>query len=196
MLSSYQEKADTRLILHAIDLAKTHQRIIIRCDDTDVLVLLLYYRASVYLTGEIYMHAGHVVKTTNRERYIPVHLMFKVIGKSVCRCLPAFHALTGCDTTNSLFRIGKKSAFKILECHIEDLRELSTFAVSSTINVESAYKLAMYLYGNKKLVKECKSLDEIRYIIATTSDKSASLLPPTDDAFYQHALRAFYQAYI
>ena len=44
MLSSNQEEADTRLILHAIDLAKTHQRIIIRCDDTDVLVLLLYYR--------------------------------------------------------------------------------------------------------------------------------------------------------
>ena len=137
------------------------------------------------------MHAGHVVNTANREIYIPVHLMVKVIGKTVCRCLPAFHAFTGCDTTSSLFRIGKKSAFKILECNIEDLRELSIFAVE-----ESAYKLAMYLYGNNKLVKECKTLDEIRYLIATTSDKSASLLPPTDDAFYQHALRGFYQAYI
>ena len=42
-LFSTQEEADTRLVLHVIDLATTHTRVIVRCDDTDVLVLLLYY---------------------------------------------------------------------------------------------------------------------------------------------------------
>lgn len=38
----YQEEADTRLVLHAIHLAQSHSRLIIKCDDTDVLVLLVY----------------------------------------------------------------------------------------------------------------------------------------------------------
>jgi uncharacterized LabA/DUF88 family protein len=42
-LFSTQEEADTRIVLHAIDLAYTHPRVIVCCDDTDVLVLLLYY---------------------------------------------------------------------------------------------------------------------------------------------------------
>ena len=41
-LFSTHEEADTRSLLHTIDLATTHSRIIVRCDDTDVLVLLIY----------------------------------------------------------------------------------------------------------------------------------------------------------
>ena len=37
------------------------------------------------------------------------------------------------------------------------------------------------------------TLDELRYIMGTTTDKSASMLPPTEDAFKQHVLRAKYQ---
>ena len=42
-LFSTHEEADTRILLHAIDLATTHSRVVVRCDDTDVLVLLIYY---------------------------------------------------------------------------------------------------------------------------------------------------------
>ena len=41
-LFSTHEEADTRILLHTIDLATTHSRIIVRCDDTDVSVLLIY----------------------------------------------------------------------------------------------------------------------------------------------------------
>ena len=40
-LFSTHEEADTRILLHTIDLATTHSRIIVRCDDTDLLVLLI-----------------------------------------------------------------------------------------------------------------------------------------------------------
>ncbi len=36
-LYSDQEEADTRLVLHAIHLAQSHSRLIVKCDDTDVL---------------------------------------------------------------------------------------------------------------------------------------------------------------
>lgn len=40
-LYSDQEEADTRLVLHAIHLAESHSHVIVKCDDTDVLVLLV-----------------------------------------------------------------------------------------------------------------------------------------------------------
>ncbi|KAG0719948.1 hypothetical protein GWK47_049442 [Chionoecetes opilio] len=58
-LYSTQEEADTRLVLHAIMLSRDHPRIIIRCDDTDVLVLLVYYWSRGALADEVYMHAVH-----------------------------------------------------------------------------------------------------------------------------------------
>lgn len=59
-LFSTQEEADTRILLHAIHLARAHSRIIVRCDDTDVLVLLIYYCAKGMLENcKVYMNAGH-----------------------------------------------------------------------------------------------------------------------------------------
>ena len=40
-LYSNKEETDTRLIMHACSLSKEHERLIVRCDDTDVLVLLV-----------------------------------------------------------------------------------------------------------------------------------------------------------
>jgi len=43
--------------LHAIKLSRDHQRIIVCCDDTYVLVLLVYYWGKDALAQEVYMHA-------------------------------------------------------------------------------------------------------------------------------------------
>ena len=53
------EEADTRMVFHAVYLSQTHSRIIIRCDDTYVLVILLYFYSKVILNTQVYMHAGH-----------------------------------------------------------------------------------------------------------------------------------------
>ena len=104
---STPEEADTRLVLHVIDLATTHTRVIVRCDDTDVLVLLLYYyHDRGLLSDEVYMHAGHAGIIVTRERYIPNHTITGEFGNMVCACLPAAHALTGWDTTSVFFKVG------------------------------------------------------------------------------------------
>jgi len=56
---SSQEEADTRLMLHAIKLSREHQRIIIRFDDTDILVLLVYYGGKDALAQEVYIRLRH-----------------------------------------------------------------------------------------------------------------------------------------
>ena len=111
-LFSTQEEADTRLLLHAIHLAKSHKRIILRCDNTDVLVLLIYFCSrGMFNSCEVYMHAGDCNNTINQQRFIPVSSITSSIGKEVSLCLPAAHALSGCDSTSSLFRIGEFTAY-------------------------------------------------------------------------------------
>ena len=54
------------------------------------------------------------------NRYIPAHAIAQSLGPSVktitpskAMALPAFHALTGCDTTSTFFGKGKKTAWSV-----------------------------------------------------------------------------------
>ena len=196
-LFSTHEEADTRILLHAIDLATTHSRVVVRCDDTDVLVLLIYYCAKgMFANCKVYMNAGHCSKTTNRQRFIPVNEITSKIGQDVSICLPAAHAISGCDTTSSLFKIGKRTAYNTLVVNIADMLSLAELGQSSDVTkgLPTATKYALLLYGVKG--RSCQSLNRLRYNYACKSDKSASLFPPTDDAFEQHLRRVNYQVAI
>jgi hypothetical protein len=188
-LCSTQEEADTRLVLHAIALSRDHQRIIIRCDDTDVLVLLLYYSSMGSLANEVYMHAGHSGKFVTKERFIPVHQISTKLG-SVCKSLPAAHALSGCDTTSSLYKLGKKTAYSALTKNAEALQSLEAFDDVPKF-LDAARRFVLFMHGKK--TKNLNSLNDLRFMLATTTDKPATMLPPTEDAFEQHVLRAQYQ---
>ena len=68
-LYSTQEEADTRLLLHAIHASQNHSRVIIRCDYTDVMILLIDY-CSLGQLSEVFMHAGHSGKMSQmRDMY-------------------------------------------------------------------------------------------------------------------------------
>ena len=61
-----------------------------------------------------------------------------------------------------------------------------------------AREYALLLYGKKKNEngRMCTNLDELRFIIASTTDAASANLPPTEDAFEQHVQRAMYQTAI
>ena len=137
-LFSSQEEADTRMLLHAVHLASTYERIIIRSNDTDVLVLLLYYASKEQLGSSVYMHAGHMSQFRDRRRYIPICDIVSKVGKDICQNLPAAHSLTGSDTTAAFFQIGKRTAYsKLAELVKEKTSILKTFGMSD--NVTSLY---------------------------------------------------------
>ena len=77
------------------------------------------------------MEAGHQGKTINRKRFIPVHTIAQKLGKTVCQCLPAVHALTGCDTTSGLHKVGKRTAYTKLVQYANQLPALGTFGTVS-----------------------------------------------------------------
>ena len=120
------------------------------------------------------MYAGH----SGKERYIPVHDIVDKLGPTVCGSLPAAHALTGCDTMCSMNRIDKKTASSKLVKNIDSLTDLTTFHENDG-NIAQVF--ALLLYGKKE--KDVQTQEEMHFLMATTTNKAASMLPPTEDAF-------------
>lgn len=104
----------------------------------------------------------------------------------VCGNFPAAHALTGCDTTNSLNRIGKTSAYSKLVKHADSLKKLSSFPDDDLDgSVAAARKFILLLYA-EKTSKDINTLDKLRFVLATTTDKTAGTFPPGENSFKQH----------
>ena len=82
----------TRILLHTIDLATTYSMMIVRCDDTDVLVLpICYCGKGVFANCKAYMNAGHCSKKTNRQRFINVN---KIASNIWARCFDLLTSVT------------------------------------------------------------------------------------------------------
>lgn len=108
MVSDHEE-ADTRMILHAHDCASNYNRIVVQSPDTDVIVLCVYAFHDIHCQ-QLWFRTG----VKDKVRLIPIHYLVRSLEQDACRLLPAFHALTGCDTTSGLFQIGKRKAWKAL----------------------------------------------------------------------------------
>ena len=109
-LSSTQEEADTRMLLHACHASRTgHKSVILVSDDTDVLVISL--ATSDALTCDLFLKTG----TKNRTSYINISQLARGLGSQLCQALPGLHAYTGCDTVSAFAGRGKVSALKLLQ---------------------------------------------------------------------------------
>ena len=103
------EEADTRMLLHAKHASRDAQRVVIQSPDADVLLLCVTHNDEIEC-DELWFCTA----VKDRLRYIPAHKIAAGVGPLMCKGLPAFHALTGCDSTSALSRVGKKKAWKIL----------------------------------------------------------------------------------
>lgn len=185
-LASNHYEADTRIILHVLSEAKQYKKILVRSVDTDILLLLLHYytTSSTLNMCKLFIELGR----SNTKRYISITDLSKKLGRNVCTSLLSMHALTGCDTTSAFYKIGKRTAFDILIKYIEAFKQLSTI---TTVTEEYAFEIAsefiIKLYKPKKT--NIRTLNELRLYLTQYSNKPASELPPTDDAFLQHLKR-------
>ena len=99
-----QQEADTRLLLHAKYSTRPKTRVIIQSPDTCVLVLCTTHFSDISCE-ELWFRTG----VTDRHQYVPVHLSRQKLGKMLCKVLPAFHTLTGCDTTSAIAGVAMKA---------------------------------------------------------------------------------------
>ena len=69
---------------------------IVRTSDSNAVVLVVSTFVALGLQiDELWI----VFRMRQLYRYIPIHYIVRLLGPSKALALPAFHALTGCDTT-------------------------------------------------------------------------------------------------
>ena len=104
------EEADTKIV-HNVCAINFDANVLIRCSDTDILVILLGNMNFLKKNLKIWMHVG----IGNSQKYISISKLYEKLGEKLCQALLAFHALTGCDFNPSFYRKGKKRPLTILE---------------------------------------------------------------------------------
>jgi hypothetical protein len=121
-----------------------------------------------------------------------------MLGSVLCRVLPAAYALTGCDTTSSIFDVGKKTMYKVLKDSQKEFVDLSQTAcddIETYVAVDR--KFVARLYDPKaRFACDHGDLNKLRSRIAQQKDASLVKLPPCEATFRQHVLRVSLQVYI
>ena len=84
----------------------------------------------------------------------------------------------------------RKEAFCELVTHIHAIKfkKKTFYKYSLDGSVEVARRYALLSYGKKR--RDIDTFDDLRNTMARTTDKSATVLPPTVDAFKEHVLCA------
>ena len=92
-------EADTRIIRHTI---KADNPVVVVASDTDILILLVYaYNKFLKDTDR------QVQMKIDSERFVNIRTIVDNIPEDAINCLPAYHSITGCDTTSYPFGVGK-----------------------------------------------------------------------------------------
>ena len=180
------------------------QNVVVRATDTDIMVALLYH--SRQLKVNLWMDLGH--SGDNTRRYAHITALANHIGPVLCKTLPGYHALTGCDYTSSFFGKGKLSPLKKAEkspLHLEGLGKLGEKTIFTDDDglvekyvcsiygqevLSSVNEARLTLFMNKYKPSNASSpLDKIKGI-------DASMLPPCKDVLLQKFARCNYVAYL
>ena len=116
------EEADSRIFvdspIFSRRFAGQQKHTIIFTPDTVLAVLCCYHFPSLGV-DELWFHSPG-----GQKRLIPIHTTVQELGPTICTILPALHALSGCDSTSSLYGTGKKKAMQALKSNIASLDKL------------------------------------------------------------------------
>ena len=155
--------------------ADTRSRVIIESPDTDVLVLCITHFESIGCEG-LWFKNG----VRDHLRYVPVHRLSEKLGQKLCRCLPAFHALTGCDTTSALAGVSKKKNLNWLDSRLllmtypEQRAKCSsatyTLQLRSKLAVQTNCDMSCFVRSNTRV----NSYLLLQTVYSSMQDKSAT----------------------
>ena len=99
-LPGNQEEADDRIVFHVNDGVVKHgvQSVLVDSPDTDVFVNLIFHLNKTWQLQKLYMKLGN----RKTKKSVPVHLLVDQLDNGLVSCLPAIHALSGCDSTSKV----------------------------------------------------------------------------------------------
>uniref|UniRef100_A0A7M5XM76 AWS domain-containing protein n=2 Tax=Clytia hemisphaerica TaxID=252671 RepID=A0A7M5XM76_9CNID len=185
------EEADTRMFLHAKDASNSGiKKICIRTVDTDVVTIAVGMFSQLGIS-ELWISFG----VGKNHHMIPIHSICKSLGDVKSRCLPLFHALTGCDQVSFFSGRGKKNAWNTWQ-KFDDLTTclLSLIGKPSIQVVESSFptieRFIVLLYDRTSQDTEVNVLRKHLFAI---KGRSLECIPPTQDALFEQVKRMVYQ---
>ena len=183
---SNHEEADSRLVYQAY-LEKGD--VVIACKDTDVLILMVWAHTFYDVNVKWYLKY-------DREKYADISKICDFFGREICLSLPAFHAVTGCDTTSYFYRAGKVRVLKKLlgnpaKCTL--LSPLGRNKVLSDQDIESVKTFIQTVVYSGKDDEDYVST-RIR-LYENLKSKSSMPIPPDPDSVVQVIKRGHHQVY-
>ena len=110
----------------------------------------------------------------------------------VRRNLPAYHALTGCDTVSQFCGLGKKSSWKTFKEHTCLLDMLGIGDLSNT----TIEMIEIFIFRLYSPTTSDQKINDVRYKLFLKGTKDPEKLPPTQQSVLQHIKRAHYQSKI
>ena len=146
---SSHEEADNRMFFHLIH-ALPGSTVVMQTDGINSLMIALGYK-QFFNTLEIWLEAG--VQSKNNLRFMNVNSIYSELGETLCKVLPAYHTLSGCDYTASFFKKGKVRPLKLLKKDTDAqivLSKLSTLEEidENTISTIEGYVCNIYVSKN------------------------------------------------
>ncbi len=184
--------ADVDIVKAAVK-ASEHQPTTLIGEDTDLLILLLYYAGTNNRGLYFRSDKSKATKVYN------ISEMKQVLGSDLCSQLLFIHAFTGCDTTSHIFSVGKQTAFQKLangESTIQSCANVFLLPHQARNVIEDHGTKAMaVLFGGKST----DSLASLRYnlfskkIITAKSFVTPERLPPTESSTKYHCQRVYFQ---
>ena len=156
-LHCQHEEADTPIIfqLTKIIAADPQLAVSVRCNDTDVLVLLIYdvmCLKSSTVEPRVWMDVGH--SSDNTRHYINICNILAKLDNLVVQALPGIHAITGCDFTASFLGKDKEKPFNLMlknNSHFEAMAKLGEEEEVTPDVVRDIGKYVCALYGLPKV---------------------------------------------
>ena len=199
-------EADTSLVYHLSVLSKAipGQNVVVRATDTDIIVILLYHARQ--LKANVWMDLGH--SSDNTRRYAHITALVNHLGPVVCKALPGYHSLTGCDYTSPFFRKGKVNPMKKAQKVALYLEGLSMLGEKTSFDDDGSlverYVCSLYGQGTLSSVNEARLKIFQQKYKPTDPDMplekikglDASMLPPCKNVLVQKLARCNYVAYL
>jgi hypothetical protein len=187
--------ADTLIVDTAVK-AAAEQAVTVVATDTDVLIMLLYHMPECI--HDVCMQSETASSNKQTVTVTSIRKLYDFFGYSVAKQLLFIHAVSGCDTTSSMFGLGKATSYKRITRRGELASKIQVFGdlnASHSQVTEAGMPVLAILYGGTLT----DSLDHLRYVqylnlLATSSVRlRPERLPPTHNAAAYHLYRVHCQ---
>lgn len=183
MSECIHEEADTRIVVHLLHaLQQGNMKVKVRTVDTDILVILIGQFFSLHrLCSEIDLWVAFGVGKD--YCHYNINTLFHNLGNTMSRSLPVFHAFSGCDTTSSFFRKGKKLAWQAWKSYPNVTNAFLSIAENpyqevgeNTHQFKEIERLTVVMYDRTSTI-DC--VNEARKNLFSKKSKSLENIPPT-----------------